>query len=391
MNDDLDVISRLVDYHGHICAPSVPLAEDLRRGRRRVRRQRGVVAGGVVVAVASVVAVVSLVVGADSGERTQPTGPASSHSSPDGLGLTTPLVAPTSLTDVRERGFHVEPLSGFYPHGMGAAWAIDGEGQTQSLRWAEVADAVTVTVRYQGAPPPTDTYLDTYGWSHRENVTIHGRPGYYYEEPGGMYGIGGAFAALVAWEYAPDSWAYVSAHSDRMDPGPARLRAALVEVAEAIRPGGEPVRVPMRARAFPSSLPPVSRPTGVHLALGTPAVDFGPHLTLTVRASTGPMCVPSPDGGGVESFTYRGHSGCLSGYGATDQPPPGTSFNNLDAISLKIGDTIRTFTIVRNDYIDNGNAPEYPIADLKRALAGLTVAPLDDESTWFDLKAALAK
>ena len=32
MNDDLDVISRLVDYHDHISAPSVPVTEDL--GRR---------------------------------------------------------------------------------------------------------------------------------------------------------------------------------------------------------------------------------------------------------------------------------------------------------------------------------------------------------------------
>ena len=46
MNNELDVMSRLVDYHDHISAPSVPVADDLRRGRRRVRRNRGLLAGG---------------------------------------------------------------------------------------------------------------------------------------------------------------------------------------------------------------------------------------------------------------------------------------------------------------------------------------------------------
>ena len=44
MNHEHDVLSQLVDYHDHISAPLVPLADDLRRGRGRVRRNRGLLA-----------------------------------------------------------------------------------------------------------------------------------------------------------------------------------------------------------------------------------------------------------------------------------------------------------------------------------------------------------
>ncbi len=47
MTDELDVLSRLVDYHDHIAPPMVPVADDVRRGRRRVRRNRGIVTGAV--------------------------------------------------------------------------------------------------------------------------------------------------------------------------------------------------------------------------------------------------------------------------------------------------------------------------------------------------------
>jgi len=57
MNHEHDVLNRLVDYHHHISPPHVPLADDLHRGRLRVRRNRGLLAGGVALAVLSVVAV----------------------------------------------------------------------------------------------------------------------------------------------------------------------------------------------------------------------------------------------------------------------------------------------------------------------------------------------
>ena len=60
---DHDLMSRLVDYHDHIAAPPVLVGDDLRRGRRRVRRTRGLVAGGVALALASVVVAVSLSTG----------------------------------------------------------------------------------------------------------------------------------------------------------------------------------------------------------------------------------------------------------------------------------------------------------------------------------------
>ena len=88
MNDELDVMSRLVDYHDHISAPSVPVADDVRRGRRRVRRNRGLLAGGAALGLASVVAVVSLLTAGLAADRPQPAGPT-------GL-TTTTFVSPTN-------------------------------------------------------------------------------------------------------------------------------------------------------------------------------------------------------------------------------------------------------------------------------------------------------
>jgi hypothetical protein len=75
MNDELDVMSRLVDYHDHISAPSVPVADDVRRGRRRVRRNRGLLAGGAALGLASVVAAMSLFAGEGAVDRPQPADP----------------------------------------------------------------------------------------------------------------------------------------------------------------------------------------------------------------------------------------------------------------------------------------------------------------------------
>ena len=69
MSDDLDVLSRLVDYHDHIAPPLVPIADDVRRGRRRVRRNRGIVTGAVAAGVAGVLLTASLVTG---GNRSLP-------------------------------------------------------------------------------------------------------------------------------------------------------------------------------------------------------------------------------------------------------------------------------------------------------------------------------
>jgi hypothetical protein len=67
MTDDLDVVSRLMDYHDHIAPPTVPVAHDVRRGRRRVARRRTLAAGGVALVVAGVVLTASLVTRNDPG------------------------------------------------------------------------------------------------------------------------------------------------------------------------------------------------------------------------------------------------------------------------------------------------------------------------------------
>ena len=94
MNNELDVMSRLVDYHDHVSAPSVPVADDLRRGRRRVRRNRGLLAGGVALGLASVVAAVSLFTGERAADRPQPVD-LPRETAVDTPGLTTTFVSPT--------------------------------------------------------------------------------------------------------------------------------------------------------------------------------------------------------------------------------------------------------------------------------------------------------
>ena len=63
MTDELEVLTRLTDYHDHIAAPTVPVAEDVRRGRRRVARRRTLAAGGVALAAACIAVTASLVTG----------------------------------------------------------------------------------------------------------------------------------------------------------------------------------------------------------------------------------------------------------------------------------------------------------------------------------------
>ena len=75
MSDDLDVLSRLVDYHDHIAPPMVPVADDVRRGRRRVRRNRGTLAGGIAAGVAGVLLATSLITGGDRDAAPAPATP----------------------------------------------------------------------------------------------------------------------------------------------------------------------------------------------------------------------------------------------------------------------------------------------------------------------------
>ena len=65
MTDELDVLTRLTDYHDHIAAPTVPVADDVRRGRRRVTRRRTLAVGGAALAAAGIALTASLVTGND--------------------------------------------------------------------------------------------------------------------------------------------------------------------------------------------------------------------------------------------------------------------------------------------------------------------------------------
>ncbi len=383
MNHDQDLLSRLVDFHDHISVPPVPVTDDLHRGRRRVRRNRGMVAGGAAVGIASVVFGASLITGEGSADRQQPVGPpttdATSESALDDRGLTTPLVAPESILDVRELGFHVEPVPGFDPAGLGAGWSIGDDGQTIALRWDEVADDVLVTVGYQGGQAGL-----TLG---EEDVTIHGVPGRYYETDH-VLPIG--FRAYLEWEYAPDSWAMVQTSSDRNDPGSERLRSALVEVAEAVAPGGESVGLPFRVGEVPSSLPQLATADEVGIRHGTNGVAAYmqvDNVQIEVNGHShwswpSPECEPS-DEVDAEPFTLRGNAGCLVWWATINGPPADTSL--VDEIWLQVDGTPR---FIRPGFPD-GAGPEYPVADIKQTLADLTVAPLDDTSTWFDLRTAL--
>ena len=72
MTDELDVLTRLVDYHDHIAAPTVPVADDVRRGRRRVARRRTLAAGGAALAAAGIVVTASLVTRGDPDSAPEP-------------------------------------------------------------------------------------------------------------------------------------------------------------------------------------------------------------------------------------------------------------------------------------------------------------------------------
>ncbi len=72
MNDDLDVLTRLVAYHDHITVPETTAADDVRRGQQRVRRTRTLVTGGVALGVATILTTTALVVTAGDRDSAPP-------------------------------------------------------------------------------------------------------------------------------------------------------------------------------------------------------------------------------------------------------------------------------------------------------------------------------
>jgi hypothetical protein len=351
MNDEHDVVSRLVDYHDHISAPLVPLADDLRRGRRRVRRHRGVLAAGAAVGVVSTIAAVSLSYGGRSADVPQPAHP---------TGLTTPLVSPDSPLDVSELGFHVEPGPDLV---LTDSWAIDLDRQSVGVKvfgGDSNGMELQVEVYYEGRPlklPRSET---------SEPVTVNGVPGTYIER-----GAQGAsfHAAILAWEYAPDSWATVSAGWIESEL-PSDLRSKMLAAAEAVRPGGEALRVPVRVDTMPASLPSLETAQGVSVAFWDGDwqwwLSLDDAIQIHATAEAGSACEADDGRLHEASFTYRGHSGCL-----------------VDGERIGLSrDDAQVFI----DFVDADPRP--PINDLKQVLADLSVAA-DDPSTWFDLRTAL--
>src|SRR4051812_37272090 len=82
-----------------------------------------------VLTAAAVIAVVLAVVAVVSSSRAPRVTPATPHP-----GLTKPLIAPKSLTDVREPSFHVEPGQGFAPD---PSWELAPDFQGIAVGWAD--------------------------------------------------------------------------------------------------------------------------------------------------------------------------------------------------------------------------------------------------------------
>ena len=351
MNHEHDVLSRLVDYHDHISVPHVPPVDDLHRGRRRVRRNRGLLAGGVALAGVSVVAAVALSTGQRSADLPQPA---------DRTGLSTPLVAPKSLLDIRELGFHVEPVTDLVLTG---SWAIDPDRQSTDVKvfGDDGGTDLQVTVYYQGRSPERPST------GTREAVTVNGVAGTYVEEVRPDY-----WAAHLAWEYAPNSWADVSSSMHEGGAPPSDLRSRLLTAAEALRSGGETVRIPVRLGTMPASLPSVTTAHDVSVRYFDGAwswwLSFNDDIHLWATSETGMDCQGFDGSPYTENLTYRGHSGCLV---------------DGERIGLRLGTANAFF-----DYVDADPSAKPSTNDMKQVLADLTVGTADP-ATWFDLRTAL--
>ena len=349
---DLDQLldTLVTDVSARTRAPGAPTAI------KQAHRRRTKAAAAVAVMVAATAAVIAgsavTVTGLDD-DRTGP--PLEQPEATKNPGLTRPLIAPESLLDVRELGFHVAPVEGVKVLG---SWGINSDGHQVDVevehRWA------VVEVHYQGRPlrPMTGT---------SEDVTVNGLPGTYTEavSPDG-------YAARLAWRYAPDSWAEVGISGDGEPPPD--LRQQYLTVAEAVRPGGRTLRVPVRFGSAPASLPAIAKAHRVDvgwnegdwtmlvwvddvMVSATSALDYGECLGDMGERQTG-------------EFTYRGHRGCVVPNGAGQR------------LGLHLGEADVTY--------DFGPSPELPLEDIKRLLAGVIVAPPSyDPTMWFDLKTAL--
>ena len=164
MTDELEVLNRLVDYHDHIAPPMVPVADDVRRGRRRVRRNRSVAVGAVAAAVAAVMATASLMTGdhrdaAPAPAVTSPT-PTPARTQSAQTWADTPVAAakgtrwtvPDPLTEARNAWFpavleHLDDGSGRIARSDGRNWGGEFERQTEGSIYSSWGDVGLVVDR----------------------------------------------------------------------------------------------------------------------------------------------------------------------------------------------------------------------------------------------------
>ena len=342
---DLDQLldTLVTDVSARTRAPGAPTA--IKQAHRRRTKAAAAVAVMVAAAAAAVIAGSAVTVTGLDDDRSAP--PLEQPEATKNPGLTRPLIAPESLLDVRELGFHIAPVGGIE---VSDSWGIDSDGQLTDVvvggHWA------VVKVLYQGRPPRPLT-----GTS--EDVTVNGLPGTYTEAV-----QSDGYTALLSWRYAPDSWAEVGISADGEPPPD--LRQQYLTIAEAVRPGGTTLRVPVRFGSAPASLPAIANAHRVDV--GWNEGDWTMHVWVDDVVVSATSAV-APDE--CLEFTYRGHRGCVDpndGGGTT--------------VGLHLGDVDLTYEF--------SPRPDPPLEDIKRLLAGVTVASTPSDPTrWFDLKTAL--
>jgi hypothetical protein len=106
-----DVLARLVAYHDHIDVPHVDVDDDVRRGRRRVRRNRSLLTAGLAGAATVVLVTVSLLGTGAVTDRPQPVAPRPTQPAPSptaGADWTGPLrhgaTMPSVAMELDDRG-----------------------------------------------------------------------------------------------------------------------------------------------------------------------------------------------------------------------------------------------------------------------------------------------
>jgi hypothetical protein len=333
-----------VDSLAHRAAPLDLVALE-RRAVRRGRRRVVLVAAAAALIAGSAVTVTGL-----GDDRT--TAPVEQPETTKTPALTRPLIAPESLLDVRELGFHVEPVDGIE---VGDSWGIDSDAQWTDVFVGEDARWAVVKVYYQGRPHKPLT-------GKSEDVTVNGLPGTYTEAV-----QSDGYTALLSWRYAPDSWAYVGASYDGEPPPD--LRQKYLTIAEAVRPGGKTLLLPVRFGSAPASLPAIANAHRVDFLKDEGESGWTMYLRVDDDVMVSATTAVAPDE--CLEFTYRGHRGCV-------RPSDGGGRE----VGLHLGDVDLTYEL------DPGR--ELPVEDMKRLLAGTTVSSTPyDPTTWFDLKTAL--